>query len=119
MTTATDTERFPLPTAEQLAAREALAESLAAAPKILREVTTEVIYDVVPPVPLPTWPGRVITAIEVRVTRTHDRGSPGRVRVRAEHRARNADGRPRANGEAWHPVPASLAGDLLVRALRS
>lgn len=123
MTTTTDAERFPPPTPEQLAAREAarveLAAMLAAAPKTLRAVTTEVIYDVHPPVALPgDSRRRLIVAIEVRVTRTPGEAL-GRVRVRAEHRARNADGRPRANGEEWRVVPASLAGDLIVDALRS
>lgn len=122
--TITNAERFPPLTPEVIAARDAkraaLAELLDAAPKTLRAVTTEAIYDVHPPVPLLARPGRVVVAIRVRVTRQLaaqpvDRG----VTVHAEHRARNASGRPRANGAEWCLVPDSLAGDLIVRALRS
>jgi len=112
------------PTAEQLAERAArrdrLAELVTAAHKTLREVTTETVYDVVPPIPLPDSPrDRLITRITVRVTRLPGpTGRPGRVQVLAEHRARNlTDGQPRRNGAEWRALSESVAADLIVRAL--
>jgi hypothetical protein len=126
--TTTEADRalaLPPPTAEQLAERAARRDRLAAlvtaASKTLREVTTEAVYDVVPPIPLPDSPrDRLITRITVRVTRLPGpTGRPGQVEVLAEHRARNAtDGRPRRNGAEWAAVSESVAADLILRALR-
>jgi hypothetical protein len=125
MTTA-ETDRalaLPPPTAEQLAERAARRDRLAAlvtaASKTLREVTTEAVYDVVPPIPLPDSPrDRLITRITVRVTRLPGpTGRPGQTEVLAEHRARTADGRPRRNGAEWRALSESVAAELIVRAL--
>jgi len=82
-------------------------------------VTTEAVYDVVPPVPLPDSPrDRLIVRITVRVTRPYGPGS-SKVQVLAEHRARNAtNGQPRRNGPEWIVVSESVAADLILRALR-
>jgi uncharacterized lipoprotein YmbA len=121
MTATTDAERFPPLTDEQreriTAHRAALAAQLTAQPKTLTAVTTEIIYDLDGPVPFVGGPtDHVFTAVRVRVTR-YPGATTGKVIVEGEYRRRNADGRPRANGELWHALPADLADALITRAL--